>query len=118
MEKRATTRHPPPEEVHGHLHHDDHHHDLDLDDNEALTRARLEERASQRIVEAQVLVEALEVIEAAVAQVGPGSLPVLAERRARAYSRALARMDREMREAVRARAHAVRTEGAAAARRR
>jgi hypothetical protein len=74
---------------------------VDTDDSEAETRHRLEAMATTRIVEAQALADALELLEAAVHQVGRGALPAFAERAARLHSLAMARMRQQERQAVR-----------------
>ena len=72
---------------------------VDIADAGQLARLRLE----ARIVDGEQLAEALALVERAVPQVGARALPVLAERLGRAYSRVMARLHGEVREAVRAR---------------
>ena len=74
----------------------------DDSDNAQVARERLEVQATRRIVEAEELAAAVDLLEAAVSQVGARALPILAERLGRAHGRAMARLRREQREAVRA----------------
>jgi hypothetical protein len=71
-------------------------------DNAQVSRLRLEARAVRMLDDAEVLAEALATIEAAVPSVHPKSLAALAERLGRAYARALTRMRRSERRAIKA----------------
>lgn len=69
----------------------------DVSDAGQQARLAREAEATREIVDAQALADALDLVEEAIPQVAPRTLPALQERLARAASRALARMERRRR---------------------
>lgn len=71
-------------------------HEIDRDVSDSGQQARLaqEAAASRQIVDAQRLVEALDLVDRAIPQVSPRALPALQERLARSAAWARARMRR------------------------
>ena len=67
--------------------------DFDHADNAARARSQAEETKSREIVEAAKLAAAVDLIEEAIPQVSPRTLPALQERLARAAARARARLE-------------------------
>ena len=67
--------------------------ELEHADNAARARMRAEEARSREIVEAAKLAEAVDLIEEAIPQMSPRTLPALQERLARAAARARARIE-------------------------
>jgi len=67
--------------------------ELEHADNAARARMRAEEARSREIVEAAKLAEAVDLIEEAIPQVSPQTLPALQERLDRAAARARARLE-------------------------
>jgi hypothetical protein len=89
--------------------------DRDVSDAGQQARIALEAEASQGIVEAQRLLDALSTIEQAAGQVSSQALLTFAERLGRAYARGFHRLRTAERRALRATLDAARQELAAAA---
>lgn len=74
----------------------------DVDDPGQAVRLRMEAERDRVLEDVDAVAAALDVVERAAGQVAAATLPVFAERLGRAFGRAMARMQRETREAVRA----------------